>query len=288
MHHSCISIRSYALSPVPVEVMAGYLHKRFSTIKWREGSRPTPEDVLRLAALANGDFTEADEVVSVIRDLPPSNYDDVSEPIFYMASSSRNRFQDSGLIGEMERSIFLDRISLALRPSGHPEQQYSLNNLGASLQWRYRRSESAADLAEAISLGREAQALRPPGHPDRHHSCYNLAGSLHDRFQNDGLVDDLEAAIALAKEAVSLRPAGHELRRYAVYNQRLYLYDLFKITGEVECLQEAIALAEEALSLYPEDDVDHLLLLGWVSTRKMELAEVMAGSGWGLRSLSPE
>ncbi|TEB23399.1 hypothetical protein FA13DRAFT_1597493, partial [Coprinellus micaceus] len=147
-------------------------------------------------------------------------------------------------INEINRSILLNRVALALQPPGHPKRQYSLNNLAASLQQRYRKSELAGDLEECILLDSEALTLRPQGHPDRHYSCYNLANSLHHRFLKGGLVRYLNEAIALGREAIPLRPRG--IRYFeAVDNQRIYLYDRFKIKGAVEDLQEAITLAEE-------------------------------------------
>jgi hypothetical protein len=272
--HSGISIRRYALPPVSVEDIAGYLNRRFSTIKWKDGGRPAPEDVLRLAALANGDFTRVEEVVSIIRDLPPVKYDDISKPIHNMARTIPFQALDD----KFDHKILLNRVALALRPPGHPERDLSLNNLSASLDKHDKKSRSAGNLEECILLHREALALRPPGHRDRHYSCYNLANSLYNRFMKEGLVGDLEEAITLGKEALSLRPEGHEYRFITVYNQRLYLYDRFEINRKVEDLQEAITLAEEALLLCPEDDSDYRRLPGWISSYKADLAQTMASS----------
>jgi tetratricopeptide (TPR) repeat protein len=259
-----VSIRSYELGPVSTECMAEYLNDRFNTIKWKGvGRRPTPEDVLRLAALASGDFTRMEEVVSILRDLPISHYEDISKPIFDMALSDGSSFDMPGTGDALERSILLNRIALALRPSGHPERHWSLNNLSACLQQSYQKSQSAGVLEEAISLDREALALHPRGHPDRHYSCYNLANAVYDRFRRDGLIGDLEEAITLGREALLLLPEGNE--------HRLYLYNCFKIKRAVEDLQEAIALAEEALSLCPKDNHSYPVLPGWILSRKKEL-----------------
>jgi tetratricopeptide (TPR) repeat protein len=259
--------------------MADHLHGRFDTIKWKDGGKPTPEDVLRLAGLAKGQFTWVDEVVSIIRDLPPSNYQDISQPISTMAFSIWEGSKKTGSTEELEHSILLQRVALALRPPGHPLRHWSLNNLSAALDSRYRKTKSTEDLEECILLFKDALALRQKGHPDRHYSCYNLAGSLHNRFLKGGLVGDLDEAITLGREALSLRPEGHPRRFTAVNNQKLYLYNSFKKKGAVEDLREAIGLAEEALSICPKDHHKYATLPGSILSYKSELARARALSG---------
>jgi hypothetical protein len=274
-----VSVRSYKLGPVSAEFMAGYLNDSFDAIEWKGGGKPMPEDVLRLAAVADGSFTRMEEVVCTIRDLPPSNYGDISEPIFAMALSAWDSSKRTGMVDEVDRSILLNRVALALRPPGHPERHLSLSHLAVSLVKRYKQSKSAEDLEEAILLNSEALALRPPGHPSRHYSCSNLANSLYDRFLKDGLVDDLDEAIALGREALSLRPKGHELRFDTMNELRLYLYDRFKTKGEVEDLQEAITLAEEAARIRPTDSPYGTNLPASISYYKAKLARAVAGQG---------
>ncbi|TEB23397.1 hypothetical protein FA13DRAFT_1798042 [Coprinellus micaceus] len=215
---------------------------------------------------------------------PISDYDDISKPIFDMALSNGSSFNMPGTGDALERSILLDRIALALRPSGHPERHWSLNNLSACLQQSYQKSQSAGVLEEAISIDREALALCLQGHPDQHYSCYNLANVVYNHFRRDGLIGNLEEAITLGREAILLLPEGNERWFAKADNQQLYLYNRFKIKCAVEDPQEAVALAEDALSLCPKDNHSYPVLPGWISSCKRELAEVMALSSEGLCS----
>ncbi|TEB28782.1 hypothetical protein FA13DRAFT_757741 [Coprinellus micaceus] len=266
-----VPIQCYALPFVSGECMAGCLNDRFDTIEWKDGRRPSPEDVLRLSALANGQFTQMEEVVSVIHNLPPSKHNDISKPIYNMALSIAKPASTERL----DHKIMLNRIALALRPPGHPKRHYSLNNLAFSLGSRYRKSRLVADLEELILLHRQALALRRPGHPHRYYSCHNLASSLHDRFRKDGRIGDLEEAIALGREALWLCPEGHQDRFDTVENQLIFLDDRFKVKGAVEDLQEATTLAEETLSLCPKDNQGYPMPPSWISSR------IGFGSGYG-------
>ncbi|TEB23396.1 hypothetical protein FA13DRAFT_1798041 [Coprinellus micaceus] len=114
-----VHIRSYKLAPVSPEFMARYLNDRFDIIEWKDGGRAPPEDVLRLAALAGGDFTRMEEVVSIIFDLPASSYDDIPNSIYNMALS----IPLDTPVDRINHKITLNRVYLWSSATGSPNPQ---------------------------------------------------------------------------------------------------------------------------------------------------------------------
>ncbi|TEB23435.1 hypothetical protein FA13DRAFT_1798071 [Coprinellus micaceus] len=177
--------------------------------------------------------------------------DDSTRYMRSLANSLWERTERLGTEGDIEAAIVLERGTLKLCPSGHPDRSWSLGNLATSLYSRFRLFASAVDLEEAIVLNREALELCPSGHPDRSLSLNNLAASLHSRFELSDSAGGLEEAIALYREALELCPSGHPDRPTTLYNLASTLHSLFQTSGHVRDLEEAIALGREALLLRP-------------------------------------
>ncbi|KAG1734865.1 CHAT domain-containing protein [Suillus paluster] len=180
---------------------------------------------------------------------------------------------------DFDKVIEFRRDELLLRPPGHPDRSFSLNNLAISLRDRFKLHGSLSDLDEAIELHRAALLLRPPvilvqrgilsdldeaidlhraalilrppGHSHRSTSLSNLANSLADRFEQQGVPSDLDEAIEHHRAALILRPLGHSLRSDSLQNLANSLADRFEQQGCLSDLDEAIELHRAALVIRP-------------------------------------
>jgi hypothetical protein len=98
-----------------------------------------------------------------------------------LANSLVRRFQQWGVLSDLDEAVNLHQAALARRTATHPLRSNSLNGLAIALQLRFHQRGVQGDLDEAIKLHRATLALRQPGHPDRPMSLANLAGCLQDR-----------------------------------------------------------------------------------------------------------
>ncbi|KAG2037170.1 hypothetical protein BDR03DRAFT_819009, partial [Suillus americanus] len=57
--------------------------------------------------------------------------------LYNLATSLQNRFQQGGIISDLDEAIELHRAALLLRPPGHSDRSTSLNNLALCLQNRF-------------------------------------------------------------------------------------------------------------------------------------------------------
>jgi tetratricopeptide (TPR) repeat protein len=124
-------------------------------------------------------------------------------------TSSLERFQNSGVLAELEEAI--NALSMANRviPENHPRKLSCVNNLGISLCRRFERLGDIAELDKAITALQQAVRLTPDGHPDKPGRLNNLGNSLQSRFERLGDIAELDKAITAHQQAVRLTPDGH-------------------------------------------------------------------------------
>ena len=168
-----------------------------------------------------------------------------------LASALWFRFERTGSMVDLNEAISMDRETLFLRPTPHPDRFLSLANLGTQLWGRFRRTGSMADLEEAILMHRESLSLCPTPHPSRCTSLNNLGSGLMERYVMTGSMADLEEAILIHCESLSLRPTPHPDRPFSLNNLAIALSYRSRQTGLMADLKEAIFLHRESLSLHP-------------------------------------
>ncbi|KDQ52439.1 hypothetical protein JAAARDRAFT_210593 [Jaapia argillacea MUCL 33604] len=176
----------------------------------------------------------------------------VPDPIASQLHARAATFRNTGVLGNLEEAIRLDREALALRPVGHPQRADSLTNLAISLKTHFRRASTLSHLQEAVELDREALGLRPPLHPDRGTSLNNLAIDLRTRFRQLGDMADLDEALKLDREALVSRPEPHPNRSNTLFGLAYGYRERYKQKGDHADLEEAIRFDREALRLRPE------------------------------------
>ncbi|KAJ8580215.1 hypothetical protein M405DRAFT_753549, partial [Rhizopogon salebrosus TDB-379] len=161
------------------------------------------------------------------------------------------RFEQRGVLSDLDEAIDLDQAALALYPPGHSDQSLFLNSLAVHLSARYEQRGALSDLDEAIDLHRAALTLRPSGHSNRSNSLNNLAVDLYARFQQSGMLSDLDDAIDLDQAALALCPLGHSNRSLSLNNLAIHLCARFQQRGVLSDLDDAIDLDRDALALHP-------------------------------------
>ncbi|OAX38917.1 hypothetical protein K503DRAFT_653679, partial [Rhizopogon vinicolor AM-OR11-026] len=84
-----------------------------------------------------------------------------------LADSLRGRFNQRGILSDLDEAIDLHRAALALRPPGHSNRSQSLNNLAISLRGRFKQRGVVSDLDEAFShYSQLSQASHTVSHID--------------------------------------------------------------------------------------------------------------------------
>ncbi|KAF9231843.1 CHAT domain-containing protein, partial [Melanogaster broomeanus] len=85
---------------------------------------------------------------------------------------------------DLDEAIEHHQNALQLRPEGHPQRSYSLDNLANALRTRFQQRGDGTDLDEAIEHHQSALQLRPEGHPQCSSSLNNLAIALCTRLSS--------------------------------------------------------------------------------------------------------
>ncbi|KIK43349.1 hypothetical protein CY34DRAFT_717558 [Suillus luteus UH-Slu-Lm8-n1] len=168
-----------------------------------------------------------------------------------LANSLVCRFQQWGVLSDLDEAVNLHRAALARRAASHPLRSNSLNGLAIALQLRFHQRGVQGDLDEAIKLHRATLALRQPGHPDRPMSLANLAGCLQDRCVRLDVLSDLDTAISLHQAALEICLPSHHLQPQLLHGLADSHLHRFQRGGVLLDLDEAIRLNRAALALCP-------------------------------------
>ncbi|KAF5311334.1 hypothetical protein D9611_012588 [Ephemerocybe angulata] len=162
------------------------------------------------------------------------------------------KFQRTGDLGDITKSISRLRKALEITPEGHESMASRLRDLGDSLESRFDDSGDLRDLVEAISVQHKAVELSSDGDEDMPMLLNNLSGSLKSLFQRTGDLSDLTEAISKQRKAVELTPEGHARMATRLNILVSYLVLLFQSTGDLHDLTQAISLKRKAVDLTPD------------------------------------
>ncbi|KAG2080877.1 hypothetical protein BD769DRAFT_1647566 [Suillus cothurnatus] len=167
----------------------------------------------------------------------------------YWRSIPLDRFEQQGILSDLDEAVELHRVALGLHPPDDPNRSWWLNDLATSLRERFKQQGVLSDLDEAIELQRAAQAFCPPDHPLHSILITNIGLTLWDRYQQRGILSDLDEAIELHRAGLILRPPGHSYRSSSLSHLATSLVDRFEQRGALSDLDEAIELHRAALVL---------------------------------------
>jgi tetratricopeptide (TPR) repeat protein len=191
----------------------------------------------------------------------------------YLGDSFQCRFEQLGMVADVNNAIERLEMAICLTPDGHPEKPAYLSNLGISLQSRFERLGNLFDLDSAITKQQLAVNLTPDGHPDKPSCVTNLGGSLHRRFERLGNLSDLDSAITAKQLAVNLTPDGHPDKPSRLNNLGNSLHRRFERVGNLSDLNGAISQLQSSVDLTPDGHPhkpDYLSNLGYSLQTRFE------------------
>ncbi|CAG9982047.1 unnamed protein product [Clonostachys byssicola] len=172
------------------------------------------------------------------------------------------RYERTGVISDLEKSIRVAQRALRVTPEDDPEYIGLLYRLGIQLGWRYHRIGEIEDGEESIRIIRLAIdniSYKPS------YFCwllYRLGVALRDKFFRTRDIADLEEAIQATRHAI--HEISHDNPIYEIpqdspiYFKWVYtlggqLDDKYDITGALPDLQEAIKFTLQAVSKTPRE-----------------------------------
>ncbi|KAJ8585612.1 hypothetical protein M405DRAFT_744997, partial [Rhizopogon salebrosus TDB-379] len=82
--------------------------------------------------------------------LYPPGHSNRSSPLNNLANHLYARFDQMGVLSDLDEAIHLDRAALALRPPGHSCRSQSIQTLAFSLLTRFKQHAQPSDLNEAF------------------------------------------------------------------------------------------------------------------------------------------
>ncbi|KAG9014342.1 hypothetical protein FRB94_012748 [Tulasnella sp. JGI-2019a] len=169
----------------------------------------------------------------------------------HLGNASSRRFDRSGDVRDLDKSIRHHREALRRRSIGHPGRPITLEELGTALSKRFDRRGYMSDLEGSVHHLQEALSLRPIGHPSRSETLKNLGITLIKRFDRTRNTADLEESIYHLQIALPLHSIGHPSRPVTLENLGDALRIRFNRIGNTCDLDESIRHFEETLPLYP-------------------------------------
>lgn len=174
--------------------------------------------------------------------------------ILALAQQSRELYENSGRMADLEDCIAYLRDALTVGPRDNTTRADILHNLAYDL-YIYangqRGPEAQGCLSESIDLHRQALRFLPARHKAMALYITRLAIVLRARFTESGFRDDLQECISLHRRALSFRPPGHPDRSQSLLNLANAYWTRFELAGTLNDLECAIRFDTDALELRP-------------------------------------
>lgn len=182
-----------------------------------------------------------------------------------IASALHARWDLTGILNDLQDSIYLRRLSLGI--TDDDTQVSLLCNISSALFLRFTHFPRIVDLDEAIALGEQALKLTEKDSKERFGSLCTLAQMYLVHWDyDDGDHSIREHAIYLLREAVSIAPFLHEPLDEAIALNALSEAIQGRMFLSDESLEECVSLDQRALELVPRDHPERLLTLSAMAT----------------------
>ncbi|KAL5639610.1 hypothetical protein ACGC1H_006278 [Rhizoctonia solani] len=175
--------------------------------------------------------------------------------------SHLQQFQNTGALGDIEKSIDLFSRAVAMTPNGHPDMLDRLTRLGFAYRNRYRRMGDLDDLEKSTDYSTRALAFTPDGHPDKSARLADLGFAYRERYRRLGDIDDLEESIDYYTRALSLTPDGHPDMSSRLANLGVSYSDRYRRVGSLNDLEKSTDCFTRAVALTPHGHPDKSLQL---------------------------
>ncbi len=215
---------------------------------------------------SSGVRADLEEAISLRREVLHS---DKSAALKNLAVSLQARYEASGERGDLEEAADLHRLSLQLRPEGHPGQYSALMDLILSFESHFKAAGDRADLEAAISVHRESLNLRPTGHPDRSSSLHKLCLSLEQLYQDSQDSSVQTEITTLILEAITDVSSHLSQRLMTALNWVHPNHTMIDPPLRLHLYSESLSLLQMLITLRPGIDGQHKLLAAFPQIRTL-------------------
>ncbi|KAK4168145.1 CHAT domain-containing protein [Cladorrhinum sp. PSN259] len=180
-----------------------------------------------------------------------------------LARALGRRFEQTGVMADLERAIGLLTESLPRIPKETPRQimYYAIGSgyLANLLATRFEQEGDVTDLDASIQYMESVLSLVPQKHPDRPVQLFNKANRFAERGKYNRQLRDLDAAIACGEEALKISESRHNHPERANWLRGLsQFYGMrFTLSGSksLDDLERAIYLIKLAEKVVDPKDI---------------------------------
>jgi tetratricopeptide (TPR) repeat protein len=159
------------------------------------------------------------------------------------------RFEQTGLLADLDDAVKVGRNAVADAPDGHPVRAGCLSSVGLALLVRFERTGDLADANDAVQASRDAVALA--NNADRPTYLSRLGAALRTRFERTGDLKDADDAVQAGHDAFATTPLNDPFRGVTLTLLELALQARFERTGRLADLDDAIWAGRHALAAIP-------------------------------------
>jgi tetratricopeptide (TPR) repeat protein len=166
------------------------------------------------------------------------------------------RFLETSQIGDLDRSISLQRDVLTLVPAAHFRRYGYLNNLANQLVTRYRLRGDPADLDESVERLEEALQLVSEDNPDRAGVMSSLAEAAGLRAKLHGNESDWGSAVQLLMDVLNIASPGTRPYKNSVAGVADAFVGRYPYTHDPALLDNAVELTDYLVSENSDASID--------------------------------
>lgn len=171
-----------------------------------------------------------------------------------LGNSFRERWDQMGLLDDLENAISAAQEAVAVTPQGHPEWMSRVSDLGCYFSIRFDCLGGLDDIEKAIQVSEQVVAATLPDDPELSGRLYNLSYALHSRFERLGDEDDIQRAVQAGEKAVEVSADPDRAAALSVLG--VMLNARFGRLGHAEDVDNAILASQEAVRATMPDDPD--------------------------------
>ncbi|MCA1705985.1 MAG: hypothetical protein LC808_23075 [Actinobacteria bacterium] len=164
-----------------------------------------------------------------------------------------DRFNDSGLVSDLDEAVAHGRAATAGLSVGGEEWAHASVLLSTLLHVRYRCIESLADLDEAISAAKVGVAAVPQDTPGIAGTLFTIGNMFAERYGHSRARADLDEAVTFGRHALAAARPDDPDREWVLFGLGLALASRQEISPDAGDLDQAVRVLDELMSLTPVD-----------------------------------
>lgn len=202
----------------------------------------------------SGDVQDLQKAVQLMQDFAATdpNHPELGAIFHDLADTFRERFEQLGLLGDLETAIDAAEQAVRFTPPDEPDWIARVSNLGCYYSMRFDCLGGLDDLAKAIDTNERVVAATPFDDPERGGRLCNLSYAFHSRFERLGDEEDIQMAVSASQQAVTTSTD----RAAALSVLSVMLNARFARLGHTEDVDNAVQASLDAVDATLPDDPD--------------------------------